>query len=384
MRVDLIVIGGGVVGLSIAWEAARRGARVRIIDHANVDKQASWAGAGIIPAPPGPRASQPLEHLARRAAQAHQSWADMLRDHTGLDTGYQRCGGLFIADQPGEAASLAASRWVWEEEGFEFQRWDNAKALGQAPQLGTCPGWSDVRTLIWTPGEAQLRNPRHLQALRLAITRLGSEVLEEAVRDIAQVDGQWQVRTSRSAHTAASVCVAAGAWTGTLIGRFGIATEVVPVRGQMLLHRFDRPIYPFVLNVGSRYLVSRADGHLLVGSTEEEAGFDARTTEEGLRGLEEFATRWLPQELQQGGRLPPPIASWAGLRPASIDGFPVMGPVAEHEGLFVAAGHFRAGLTLSPAIAEVIVDMLEQKQPAVDVRAFRPERGWKGSLTPPN
>lgn len=369
MAFDLIVVGGGVVGLSVALEASMRGARVHLIDRKGPERQASWAGAGILPAPPGPGASHPLDALFRRASELHPHWSRRLLEQTGIDNGFRRCGGLYVADSPGEAASLSGSQSLWSDEGFEFESMSRDQAACRFAELSAANAWPNVKRVVWMPGESQLRNPWHLQALRAACELHRVETHAGTVERMAEVDGAWRVETECDRFDASTVCIASGAWSRLVAQLTGVSLDIVPIRGQMLLYRLPQPPFPYIVNVGPRYLVPRGDGHVLVGSTEEEAGFDASTTEEGLSLLQSFARQWLPLDHDQ-----PPVMSWAGLRPASVDGYPVIGEVAGRSRLFVAAGHFRNGLTLSPATAERVVDAMENKNSA-DIAAFRPERG---------
>jgi glycine oxidase len=149
---------------------------------------------------------------------------------------------------------------------------------------------------------------------------------------------------------------------------------MLPVRGQMLLYKLDAAPFAAVVNEGTRYLVPRTDGHVLFGATIEEVGFDTSTTESGIANLIEHATSLLPQLTED--RL---VKTWAGLRPGTFDGFPYIGPLSHSSNLFVATGHFKAGLHLSPGTAEIVADLVEQKTPSIDLRPFAPSRTNVGS-----
>ena len=374
---DLIVIGGGVVGLSVAWEAARRGLKVLVLERDRLGKSASWAGAGILPPPAGPGATHPLEVLGRRAWHLHAEWAELLPQASGIATGYRQCGGLYLSDRPGDAAALSAVAMAWEEEGWNFELLTDRQRRDRFPELEASAGIEKVLRSLWAPQESQLRNPRHLQALVAACRAAGVTLLERTEIDRLEQRAQgWSVRSAEGSWQADQVCVAGGAWTRSVIASLGIVVDIVPIRGQMALYQFDRPPFDYVMNVGPRYIVPRDDGHVLVGSTEEEAGFDISTTDEGLAGLREFALRWLPEAAQRE-----PLRTWAGLRPSAVDGFPYIGLVPRADGLSLAAGHFRAGLTLSPATAEMLVDLITGKTPQIDPTPFSPARGWSGRTT---
>jgi glycine oxidase len=164
--------------------------------------------------------------------------------------------------------------------------------------------------------------------------------------------------------------IASGAWSDRLLGPLGLRTGVHPVRGQMVLFRPPAPLLQRVLCFDKRYLVPRADGRILVGSTEEpEAGFEKRTTEAGVAGLIRFATEVVPALANT-----PVEKTWAGLRPGSPDGMPFFGRVPDWDNAFVAAGHHRAGIQLSPATGRVMADLVLGRTPALPVEAFRPDR----------
>jgi glycine oxidase len=175
-----------------------------------------------------------------------------------------------------------------------------------------------------------------------------------------------ELRTSGDPLKAHQYCFTAGAWTGQLLQRLSISTGILPIRGQMVLFRCELPPISRIVNIGSRYLVPRDDGHVLAGSTEEEVGFDKRTTEDAIAELTSFA-----RELVPALREAPIERSWAGLRPGSFDGLPYLGPLPGLKNAFVAAGHFRTGLYLAPATAVVMSQLLLDEQPQIDLAPFR-------------
>ena len=368
---DIIVVGGGVIGLSIAWELAKRDLTVTVLERDEFGKAASWAGAGILPPPPGPGADHPLDELARRSSSLHPVWADQLQELTGIDTGYQNCGGLYLARHAGEVASLSANVESWRDEGLQFERWSVEQLIEREPYLRHAAESGKAKRAFWVSGESQLRNPRHLKALQSACKARGVSLCPQSpVQSLQRHGSEWKVVTAQGTKIAQKVCIASGAWTALLTESVGVVPDIVPIRGQMRLYQTDAPLLTSILNEGPRYLVPRKDGLLLAGSTEEDAGFEVTTTEAGLESLQKFAESWLPQ-------LTPDrcLQSWAGLRPGSVDGFPYLGQVPEHPGLFVAAGHFRNGLYLSPATAELVADLMTGKTPGFDIAPFSIGRG---------
>jgi glycine oxidase len=369
---DCLIVGGGVIGLAVAWQLALRGKSVRVVERQQVGREASWAGAGILPPACRDALAHPLDQLRGWSFELHEQWAEKLRLETGIDTGYRRCGGLYLARSVGEAASLVGWGLSLDSENVKVKLLSKplSVSLHQVePGLAASDrGDNPVIAACYLPEECQVRNPRYLQALRKACEQNGVIItpLAEVAGFQTDNDTVEGVITGDGVIKAKQVCVASGAWTGTLLQKLGVSLGVVPIRGQIVMFRSERPVLRTIINEGSRYLVPRDDGRLLVGSTEEEAGFDKRTTEEGIAELIAFARSLVPAlahaEIEK---------TWAGLRPASFDGFPYLGSIPGFKNAFVAAGHFRSGLYLSPATAIVMAELMCGEQPSVDLTPFR-------------
>ena len=163
--------------------------------------------------------------------------------------------------------------------------------------------------------------------------------------------------------------VAAGPWSAGVLAGAGLEVPTPPIKGQIVLFRGDRPILTRIVEHGSNYLVPRDDGRVLAGATQEDAGFDTRTTPEAIRGLISEAHLLCPD--LEGAEVE---RSWAGLRPGSLDGRPLIGAAPGLSNLIIATGHRRAGLQLSPGTAEAVADLILGRPPLIDLSAFRPER----------
>lgn len=365
------IVGGGVIGLSLAYELSRRGHEVVVAERDRLGRQSSWAGAGVFPPSNIETAIHPLEHLEARSDQLHPIWAAELQQQTGIDNGFSRCGGLYLARTVGEKAALAGVVGEWQERAFEAVELTPQEMKTRFGALGAFGGAGDPELVAWwLPGETQLCNPLHLKALAAACKLNGVTLLENCgdvnlnrdethVQDIA-IPGHGQTTITADAY-----CITAGAWAQQIVKEI----PMVPVRGQMLMYKLDAAPFASVVNEGSRYLVPRSDGHVLFGATIEEVGFDTSTTDIGLENLQRHANDLLPSLTPENL-----VKSWAGLRPGTFDGFPYIGPLANYNNVFVAVGHFKAGLHLSPATAEVIADLIEQKKPGIDLRPFAPSR----------
>ena len=369
---DCLIIGGGVVGLSLAYELAGRGLSVQILDQAKVGRGASWAGAGILPPSPTRGAVDPLDQLRSMSHQLHAKWAIDLKSLTGVDTGYQRCGGLYLARSAAEKATLYAQQDWWTAHGIEAEPWTNATAYKLEPSLKSILDSQTVKAIWYLPDECQLRNPRHVKALAVACKLRGVEIHEHVAVEhiVPTADDCIEAVAHVHRFKAARACVCSGAWSRLLLDHMGIPTGIMPVRGQMVLYNTEAPLLQHVVNEGNRYLVARDDGRLLAGSCEEEVGFEIETTDAMIGQLREWAAGILPQLQAATVEM-----TWAGLRPGTFDGLPYLGQVPNLKQVFVASGHYRAGLHLSCATAVVIADLMQGHQPAIDLSAFRVGRG---------
>jgi glycine oxidase len=361
---DILIVGGGVVGLTTAWFLSGEGASVLVVEQGDVGKQASWAGAGIIPPGDPRRAHSPLDLLRAHSSVMYPVLSAQLLEETGIDNSYVVCGGIELPDP--DAPGCEPPTEEWHAEGVSFQVLDRAGLVKLQPDLGEL-----FDRGAWLPHMAQVRNPRHLKALRAGCSRRGVRFetgwpvreLHLQGNRVAGVEGE------RGRLPAGKVLLAAGAWTESLLGDLGFSPGIKPIRGQIALLDTGTPgVRPLLLQ-GKRYLVPRLDGKILAGSTEEDVGFDARATEEGIRGLLSFAFRLLPS--LRAARLE---AKWAGLRPGSPDGVPFMGLVPGWKNLHVSAGHFRAGLQLSPASGLVMAQQILGQAPLIPLEAFRLDR----------
>lgn len=359
---DVLIIGGGVIGLTSAYESARRGLKVLVLEQGQFGREASWAGAGIIP-PGGGAAADSLDQLA---AATSQMWPDLsaeLRESTGIDNGYRRCGGISFAATPG--GDVAADIAAWRACGVEVEPLDAQAVHSREPEIA--PAWAVAAYRL--PGMAQVRNPRHLKALVAACHTRGVDLraglpVADIERTGSKVTG---VRTPTERFTARQYVVAGGAWSRQILATCGHDLDIEPVRGQIVLLSMLPLPFRHILECGARYVVPRPDGRILVGSTEEWVGFDKSNTAEALCELLQFAVGLVPAlgaaKYEQ---------AWSGLRPFARRGRPFIGRVPGCDNLFVAAGHFRGGLTLSPITARLMAQLLADEPPDLPLDLFAP------------
>ncbi len=367
---DLIVGGGGVIGLGIAWLAARRGWKVRILDQRRIGGGASWAGAGILPPGAAHDAHDPIEQLRSLSDGMFQDWCGLLQSETGIDVGLRRCGGLYLARSNGEFATLVANEAWWNDHGIEFQRWTPSETRERVIALPSSV-LSQLKSAWFLPGERQIRNPWYLKALIAACQKHGVSIHEhESLKAIETGDDSITVLTATGRYVSKRVCITAGAWTPLTLPELKTPTGIFPVRGQMVLFHCDTQPFTPVINEGHRYLVPRDDGYVLAGSCEEEAGFDETTTPEMIEQLTQWAQQLVPQ-LESASI----EKTWSGLRPGSIDGLPYLGNLPDHPNVYIAAGHYRHGIHFSPITAEIMLALMTNEPLRIDLAPFRLTRG---------
>lgn len=358
---DVLIVGAGVIGLSLAWELSRRGIRAAILERGEVGREASWAGAGMIPprisAHPGAETAAPLQNLLTLSRDLHPRWSAALREQSGIDNEYQRCGAWYLAADDAESHSLRSEANAWQATG-ENVRWHTAAEL--PPLLSA--GW---QAGFFAADEAQIRNPRHLRALHSAALARGVHIeTHTAPHSIVQYGNRSiEVRTDTGRWSAAHLCLCGGAWSASLGQMLGLKIPVRPVRGQMLL--LDSPVaIPAIINQGTRYVVPRRDGLALVGSTEEDAGFVKENTAAALDDLRAFATLAVPGLATAETR-----QAWSGLRPGSTR--PWLSRLPGWDNAWIAAGHYRHGLALSPGTAKVMAALICGEQPPLAMEWFQ-------------
>jgi glycine oxidase len=292
-----------------------------------------------------------------RAGSALRTWGwrglERLRDlagdllaRSGIDPEWVPSGALRVARREEDAARLRRQAVADAAYGVEWI--DAAAARAAAPGLA-----EDCLGACLSHREGHVRSPLLALAFARAAEALGARLrVGEVVRDPAALD-------------AGAVVVCAGCWTPGL----GIDFPIEPVRGQILSLDAPSPSFAPIVWDGPAYLVPKRDGSVVVGATEEHVGFDCRTTSEGVAGLLDAAAAVMPGLREAGFR-----SAWAGLRPATPDGLPAIGPVPGRERLFVAAGHHRNGVLLSHVTAELVADLVEGKRLPPDAAAFDPTR----------
>lgn len=372
---DVAIVGGGVIGLSLAWSLAGQGRPVVVIEQGDFGRESSWAGAGMLPPGRLKGAATAEAQLRAYSAGLWDGWAAALQSETGVDSGYRRCGGLHVA-APGETTKSVESPLFheireWVREGVEVHERRSEALREIEPALAPA-----VRDGYLLPAMAQIRNPRLVKALIAGCVKRGVELVSgtPVIGFRRTGDRVTAVETSSGMISADRFCVTGGAWSRQILAQTGVKVQIEPVRGQIVLLNAQPCLIRHVLECGPRYLVPRGDGRILVGATEERVGFDRRTTAGGIGGLIDFALSLVPALSSASIE-----RTWAGLRPGSIDGLPYLGPVPGFDNLFVAAGHHRNGLQMSPGTAHLMRQLLNDERPEIALEPYSIRRGMTAS-----
>ncbi len=267
-------------------------------------------------------------------------------------------------------ASMTGMVSYWREMEIECDEVSPAELSKREPALSNWAGQSSAKAW-WVPDEYQIRAPRFLAALVKACRQRGVKFVDESElvsfeETSDEVTVTVQKNASAKQFTAGQVALCGGVWTGMIHQRLRLAESMVPVRGQILLLQLPRKSFSSIVNLGHRYIVPRRDGLLLVGSSEEEVGFEQGTTETILNDLRTFARQLCPP-LGDATE----VMAWSGLRPMTFDGFPMIGKLPDSRRVYVAAGHFRSGIHLSPGTASCLADVMMEMPPPMSLDAFR-------------
>ena len=363
---DVVIVGGGVIGLSIARALARRGVSdVMLIERGQPGAEASWAAGGILAPQVESDRADDFFNLAAAGRDLYPAFAESLKDETGIDVELDLTGTLCLGFNEKDEAELR-SRFDWQSKaGLSVEWLIGDEARRQEPSIS-----QQVRCALRLPNDYQIENRRLIEALVKANEKLGVRLITDCQVSELLIENEKVrgVETSNGFVFARVVVLAAGAWTSQINSSLALP-QLEPVRGQMLCYETRPRIARHVIYSSRGYLVPRRDGRLLAGSTTEWVGFDKRVTDEGVRAIKSMAIEIAPALAQLT-----PVDSWAGFRPRATDDLPVLGPCEEIADLFYATGHYRNGILLAPITAQLtaaaIVDGATSPMPA----AFSPDR----------
>jgi glycine oxidase len=364
---ETLVIGAGIIGCAVARELASRGVGTLVLDARDVGRGATQASAGMLAPYTEAHDGGPLLDLLIRSLDLYDGWIRDVRRESGIDIEYRRSGSLEVAFDAGGATHLqgaahASGRCTWLDA-EDLRRLEPGVTRRAAGALSV-------------PDHGYVSAPGLTDALARAVVRGGGRI-QPAARAISVDIRSDHVRvTLEDAQVlrADRLVVAAGSWTSQLRGLEGDAAPVRPIRGQLLRVRPQAPAITRVIWGPGCYLVPWAEGLVLVGATMEEAGFEERNTAGAVRLLLEAASTLVPALSEATF-----VDARSGLRPATPDGLPIVGPSAQSDRVVYATGHFRNGILLAPLTARLVADYLVdgRTDPAID--ALRPRAARVGA-----
>lgn len=377
---DVVVVGGGIIGLSSAWRLAAAGLKVVVLERGQCAQEASWAGAGVLQCGSWHRTDPLVELLRESLLEHYPSFAAELRERTQIDPEFIPCGSfeLLLDDQQyrmaaSEVEAAGAYREKYGRSVLELLSPDEARAI--EPNIA-----GDILGVKSCPVTCQVRNPRLGQAVRAACILAGVDIREGcAARGLLREgDRITGVRSERGDVRCGHVVVAAGSWSALIDPLCGEKLPVYPVRGQIVL--LETRVRPFthIVERGKCYMIPRLDGKIVIGATEEhESGYVKQNTAEGVAHLLTTAQRLVPA--LSGASL---LRTWSGLRPGTPDRGPFLGKVPGVEGLIAATGHFRSGLILAPITSRIVTDLVTRGETSYDLSRYAPGREFRKDHRP--
>ena len=365
----VIVVGAGIIGCTIAYELARAGARVQVLETRSPGQGATRASAGIL-APYIEGHEEPLRSLGSRSLDLYDSFIDRLRADSSAEIAYQRNGTFELAFSDADVDRLSASSSLLWKQGVEA-RWvpplafedyePAASTLAVGALLITTHGFVGVTSLTL--------------AAAAAAGRFGARFKTEtgAIRIFAMPAGRVAVQTDTATWDADRVVLAAGSWSSRIVVDGAATVPVKPIRGQLIQLQGAAGEIRRVVWGPSGYLVPWPDGSVLVGSTVEDVGFDERHTDEAVHSLRQAAAQLVPSLANA-----PLVEVRTGLRPRGPDDLPIIGPSTIVPGLIYATAHYRNGVLLAPLTCELVRDLVFDRAVDPSLRDLDPAR--RGSL----
>jgi glycine oxidase len=364
---EVVIIGGGVIGLAVARALAQRGLRdVLIVERASLGAEASSAAAGMLAPQAEADCDDDFFRLCCQSRDLYPAYAQNLNEETGIDIELESSGTLYLAFTEDDERELQ-KRFEWQARAdLEVEKLSAEAARLHEPCIS-----AGVRAALRFPLDTQIENRRLISALATANEALGVRVLTGVSVDSLDIKRNrvTGVLTSGGFVACEKVVIAGGAWTGQVINEALPNPHIEPVRGQMVSFEATPQIARHVIYSARGYIVPRRDGRLLAGSTTEHAGFDKRVTAAGVQSIVSSAL-----EISPSIAALPLTSSWAGLRPRAADGLPVLGPCAEIAGVFYAAGHYRNGILLTPITGELLASAILDEEISPPLQIFSPDR----------
>jgi glycine oxidase len=359
---DVVIVGGGIIGASIAFQLAKRHFHVGVLEKERIASQSSSAAAGMLGAQSEFFEESPLIPLAIKSRDMAPKLAEELKELTGIDIGLVQKGMLKVAVTEEEAAALRCHYEFWQYTDYPVRWLSMDEAAEIEPNVSR-----DLAGAMYIPSDGQVSASDFAVAFANASIAYGAKWHEYTeVIDLQRADYSYMIHTNHGTIAADVVVIAAGAWSSRVLAKTGISLPMYPVKGECLLVKTEKPlIQSTVFAKNGCYIVPKRGNRLLIGATSTPHTFDRKVSIHGIMSLLERAHHLLPEMKNAEWE-----KAWSGIRPQTSDGLPYIGEHPRHPHIWVATGHYRNGILLSPITGVLLADLIEGKGSEVDLAPF--------------
>ncbi len=355
MSHSVLVLGGGIIGLSCAYELAKKGVSVTVIEPKKIGGQASGAAAGML-APYSELLDQPdaFFRLCIESLQLFPDWTKEIEKLSGLSVYLQRSGSLYICRHEADLLPLQ-TRMLWQNQyGAKSELMDRHEIHKLEPALS-----SEVIAALYCETECHVDAPKLVMALE-ACCRLLNVTIRSNTGEVTGLQNsgngvEVSLANGQERITAERAIICSGAWSSCFEQQLGISLPIHPIRGQICSYEPTQLSINHLIFSAHAYWAGKSDRRLICGASEDVAGFTAETTPKGIDRLLRASSKWLPELAHEKI-----MSSWAGIRPATKDGYPFIGFASEDRRILAACGHYRNGILLSPVTGQIIAQLVEQ------------------------
>jgi glycine oxidase len=363
----VLILGGGVIGLATAFELSRRNYNVTVLEKTICGGQASGAAAGML-APYSEIGEDPDDffQLCLDSLRMYKKWQADVKEIAQMEFEFTESGSLHAVYHDADVLALE-TRQSWQREwGAKAELISGEKLWKMEPELS-----KKVKAAMYYPEEAHVFAPDYVKALEVACRLNGVNIIDQLEQvEVMDWSQSITVRAKNGQEfNGDRLIICSGAWSGELEETFGVRIPVYPIRGQICAYEVPVTQIKHIVYTSQGYLVPKANGTLVNGASEDIAGFQTEVTDKGIARLTNWNKHVFPFLENQT-----PFHTWAGLRPATQDGFPLIGKLEEAPLVVFATGHYRNGILLSPITAVAVADLLDEKQPYKPLRSCKPER----------
>lgn len=365
-KTSAIIVGGGIIGSAIAADLIRAGIRCTLVEKGALLQEASAAAAGMLGAQVEIHRPGAFYELCRYSQQLYRKWTEELEELSGVSPQYIDQGIVRIAwNEEDENELRSRLPWIQDAQWLEADEFRELE-----PALS-----SHIRGGLHFPMDHQVQPVQLAHTLQAALRKLGCDIREwTPVFSLIERGGRVVgIRTAEGELYADHVILCAGAWSSALTEPLGLKLPMFPVKGQCISIRPPAPLIRKTVFTKGCYIVPKKDGTMIVGATQEEAGFDKRCLVSAVGALHAKAAALLPA-LEQAEL----VSTWAGLRPGTRDELPFIGSSSKAPGLLFATGHYRNGILLAPGTGKLMTQLVLGQSPDRDLAPFAPDRVLAG------